>query len=769
MPIPASQATRRFLLGGRVQGVGFRPHVCRLARRLGIHGWVRNRSGTVEIVARGDDACLAAFEAALLRDAPAVARPRLIAVGASGVPAPDGFTIRDSDDDAHAGLAAPPDQGLCAPCRAEIDDPANRRYRHAFASCAECGPRYTLIAALPFDRAATAMADYPLCPDCLAEYRNPADRRFHAQTLSCPACGPRLSFRDHAGTPDDAADPVRAAVARLRAGGIIAVKGVGGYHLLCDAADRAAIARLRRDKPRPDKPLAVMFPEDAALAALHAAVRLDVIDEAALRDPARPIVPVRLRDGHGLAADALAPGLTEIGVLLPYTPLHHLLLRDFSRPVVATSANPRGEPVLTDAAQVEARLAGVVDGFLHHDRPILRPADDPVRRVIAGAPRLLRIGRGDAPLELPLPFTLAEPLLAVGGHMKNTVALACNDRVLISPHIGGPDSPRGRALLAQTIADLQALHGAHATRVVCDAHPGYASHAWARASGLPVIEVFHHRAHAAIVAGEFQDTKPWLVFTWDGVGYGEDGTLWGGEALYGVPGQWRRVASFRPFRIPGGQRAGREPWRSALALCFDEGCDAPANAFPSQGDAALRDHTWHAWRRDLNCTTTSAVGRLFDAAAVLAGGARESSYEGQAPMWLEAIAGDHATAIGNVPALPLAPDDAGVWRSDWAPLLELMRDGHSPAAERAARFHDALARALLDQACALRVQLGEFTTGLSGGVFQNRRLTETVLRLLRDHGFEVHLPSTVPYNDAGLCYGQIIEGAHAAGLAAHIS
>jgi hydrogenase maturation protein HypF len=751
------QATRRWILGGRVQGVGFRPHVCRLALRLGLNGWVRNRSGTVEILAQGDEARLAAFERALLRDAPRPARPRVLAVQDSVRPAPHGFTIRASADDPRAAIAVAPDQTLCPDCRAEIEDIANRRHRHAFASCAACGPRYSGIAALPYDRAATTMAGFSMCPACRAEYRDPADRRFHAQTLACPACGPRLSYIDRSGAREVDAAALRAAVACLQGGGIVAVKGVGGYHLLCDAADAVAIARLRRDKPRPDKPLAVMFPYDDALSAVRAGVLLDATHEAALRDTAAPIVIARLRDSHELAADALAPGLTEIGVLLPYSPLHHLLLCDLGRPVVATSANPRGEPVLTDGAEAEARLAGVTDGILHHDRPILRPAEDPVRRVIAGKPRMLRIGRGDAPLELALPFTLAEPLLAVGGHMKNTVALAFDDRVLVSPHIGGPDTPRGRALFAQTVADLQALHGVRAARVACDAHPGYASRAWAVASGLPVIEVFHHRAHAATVAGEAAHAGPWLVFTWDGIGYGEDGTLWGGEALLGGPGRWRRVASLRPFRIPGGRDAGRAPWRSALALCLDEGIAWPACPVD---DAMIA----HAWRRDLNCATTSSVGRLFDAAAALTGIAIEASHEGQGPMRLEAIAADDFEPGAPI-ALPLADDAQGVLRSDWAPLVDMLFDAARPPARRAAMFHDALAGALRDQACALRARHGAFTIGLSGGVFQNRRLTETVMRLLGADGFCVHLPSTVPYNDAGLAYGQVIEGAIGAGLA----
>jgi hydrogenase maturation protein HypF len=759
MPEPArntTMATRSWRLGGRIQGVGFRPFVHGLAQRLHVNGIVRNRSGTVEILAGADPATLSAFEHALLTEAPPPARPRLIDVRDAAVELPSGFVIGDSEEDAQCGGVAPPDQSLCTACRAELTDPANRRYRYPFTTCSHCGPRYSMIRALPYDRARTTMDGFPLCPACLAEYRDPGNRRFHAQGLACPDCGPRVTFTDRSCITVEAEDALRAAVALLRDGGIVAARGIGGYHLLCDACNPQVIMRLRRDKPRPDKPFAVMFPVDDGLAMLRAHVLLDSVHESALRDPAYPIVVARVHPRHGLA-DNIAPGLVEIGVMLPYSPLHELLLDDFGGPLVASSANPRGEPVLIGAGEAEACLSGIADGFLHHDRTILRPADDPVRRVIAGRARPLRIGRGDAPLELTLPFTVTEPLLAVGGHMKNTVALAFDNRVLVSPHVGAPDSPRGFALFTQTIESLQSLHRIHARRVVSDAHPAYASHAWARACGLPVIEVFHHRAHASIVAGEFARPEPWLIFTWDGIGYGEDGTLWGGEALLGTAGRWRRVASLRPFRIPGGQRAGREPWRSALALCLEQGRDWPDR--PPDADLFA-----HAWRRGLNCTTTSSAGRLFDAAAALCGFTLAASYEGQGPMRLEAAAQDLPTADEQV-SLPLTRDEYGLWRSDWAPLVDLLLDAGRSPAERAARFHDALAVVLRDQARALREHYGSFTIGLSGGVFQNRRLTEAAMRLLAGDGFEVRLPATVPYNDAGLCYGQIVEGALVAGLA----
>jgi hydrogenase maturation protein HypF len=466
-----------------------------------------------------------------------------------------------------------------------------------------------------------------------------------------------------------------------------------------------------------------------------------------LCDPMRPIVLTRRRPDSPLAA-AIAPGLTEVGLMLPYSPLHHLLLRQLGRPLVATSGNVSGEPVLTEAGEIEGRLGHAVDAFLHHDRRILRPADDGLFRRLASAMRPLRLGRGCAPAEVALPVELPAPLLAVGAQMKNTVALAWGRRVVVSPHIGELDTPRGRAVFEQVAADLQALYGVKALRLVCDAHPHYSASQWARRRGLPVTEVFHHHAHAAALAGEHEVTQAMLVFTWDGVGYGEDRTLWGGEALLGRPGHWQRVASFRPFRLPGGDRAGREPWRSAAALCWEVG-----RSWGGGGDemGLLRQ----AWWRSVNSPVTTAAGRLFDAAAALTGLCHTGSFEGQGPMWLEAAASGAAEAI----SLPLVRDTHDVWRSDWQPLLPMLLDEALPVAERAAIFHASLVDALVDQAVRVREETRVVRVGLTGGCFQNRILTEGAAARLEAAGFEVMLHAQVPCNDAGVSYGQVVEAA----------
>jgi hydrogenase maturation protein HypF len=739
------------MLDGRVQGVGFRPFVYRLAQRYGLKGRVQNLAGQVEIIAAGASPALAAFEAALLHEAPPLARPRILS--SETAPAQDfaAFSIVASRSDMPARIHVPPDYFACDDCLRELRDPRDRRYRYPFINCTQCGPRYTLITRLPYDRPNTTLAGFTLCAACRAEYENPLDRRFHAEPVVCPRCGPALQYRAADGVLlDDTAAALAATVASLRSGRIVAVKGIGGYHLMCDAGNATAVLRLRARKPRPHKPLAVMFPwrGDDGLDAVREALHPDAVQAQLLRDPMRPIVLIPRKPDTALAT-AIAPGLNDVGAFLPYSPLHHLLLEDFGAPLVATSANISGEPVLTDNAEVEARLPHVAEAFLHHNRPIARPADDPVYRIIAGKPRPLRLGRGSAPLELTLPRALSQPLLAVGGHMKNTIALAWDDRVVISPHIGDLDAPRSLAVFEQVIDDLQALYQISASRIVCDAHPVYASARWARHSALPVQTVLHHHAHASALAGEYPEIKNWLVFTWDGVGYGADGSLWGGEALLGAPGHWRRVASFRPFHLPGGERAGREPWRSAAALCWENGIDW-------LGKVDDIDLVRQAWTKRINAPATSAVGRLFDAASALLGLIETASFEGQGPMLLEAICASDAVGV----SLPLMPDAEGVLRSDWAPLVPYLLDEQRSAGERAAGFHASLAQALLDQALALRELRGEFVVGLAGGVFQNHVLTERAVMLLQANGFDVRLAVALPCNDAGISFGQVIEVAH---------
>ena len=744
----ADQSGVRITLTGQVQGVGYRPFVYRMAMKHGVKGFVQNRFGEVRIVAEGSESAIKRFREDLVGRAPPLSSPKIDDVTASEFRGFTEFSIIESSAGATARVFVPPDYFMCDDCRAELHDPADRRFRYPFINCTQCGPRYTLIHSLPYDRENTSMAGFPLCQPCRQEYDDPLDRRFHAEPVACPDCGPMVSLLAKDGTPVSGDAAIAAAVRRLANGEIIAVKGVGGYHLVCDARNDAAVTELRRRKHRPDKPLAVMFPVrgEGGLAAVSREVQMTSAEADALVSPMRPIVLARKKDTSELAKN-IAPGLRELGVFLPYAPLHQLLLAGFGGPLVATSGNISGEPVLTDNDEAGRRLAGIADAFLHHDRPIVRPADDSVARSVAGVVRPLRIGRGAAPLELRLPWRQTSPVLAVGGHMKGTIALSWDDRVVVSPHIGEMDSPRSMAVFERVAKDLQRLYDVRAERVVCDAHPGYATHRWARdRSGLPVSMAWHHAAHASAVAAEFPGCDQWLVFTWDGVGLGEDGTLWGGEALLGRPGRWQRVGSMRPFRLPGGERAGREPWRSAAGLSW-----ACGRTLPFHMDAA--GLAYAAWQKGLNCPESTAVGRIFDAASAIVCGTTHVSFEAQGPMRLEAL----CDREGEIVEMPLAADDNGLLRTDWSPLLDMLAENSASTRRRAECFHTSMAASLVQQALAIAAQSNVRRVGLAGGVFQNSVLTRQVVERLATHGFSVFLGERIPSNDAALSFGQVAE------------
>ena len=745
----AALDTAKLTLAGHVQGVGFRPFVYRMAKANGITGEVCNKLGEVDILATGTPAALRQFRQDLICRAPPLSKPVIVADETLDLVRFDEFSIAPSADNAEASIFVPPDYFMCDECRTELADPDDRRYRYPFINCTQCGPRYTLIERMPYDRPNTSMSAFPLCAACREEYEDPADRRFHAEPVACPDCGPRIEWSaSNRAQGLEGERALQSAIEDLRSGRVVAVKGVGGYHLMCDARDPDAVQRLRKQKGRPDKPLAVMFPLTGAdgLDAVRTAVDLSAAEWEQLTSPARPIVLAGKSDGYPLAEN-VAPGLAELGVFLPYTPLHQLLLERFGGPLVATSGNISGEPVLTDNAEAAARLKPIADAFLHHDRPIVRPADDPVYRSIRDRARPIRAGRGTAPLEIDLPWSLASPVLAVGAHMKGTVALGWDNRVVVSPHIGEMDSPRSLAVFEKVVGDLQALYQVRAERVICDAHPGYATNRWAhRESGLPVSEVWHHEAHASALVAEQGGGDHWLVFAWDGVGLGRDGTLWGGEALAGRPGEWRRAASMRPFRLPGGERAGREPWRSAAAICWEAGLEP---ALQVDGIRLARS----AWDRKVNAPVTTAVGRLFDAAAALVSGTAAVSYEAQGPMELESICRQQ----GAVVECEVTAGDDGVLRTDWSPLIPMLMNRELSASARAESFHSSMAAIVADQAAIIARGTRVERVGLTGGVFQNRVLTEQAAERLERRGFDVVLCEALPANDASISYGQVAE------------
>ena len=706
----------RITLHGAVQGVGFRPFVYRLARELGLTGWVLNSGGGLEIEVEGAEPAVQSFLGRLDREKPppalVLAREvsRLEAAGYAT------FEIRSSDSSAPKATSVLPDLATCPECRAEIDDPANRRFRYPFTNCTHCGPRYTIVTGIPYDRPNTTMRDFRLCPACRREYEDPADRRFHAQPNACPECGPRLEM------------PVEEAARVLSDGRILAMKGIGGFQLLVDARNAGAVGRLRERKRREEKPFALMMPD---LEAVRQCCRVSSAEEELLLSPAAPIV-LLAPSGEGDIAPGVAKSSPHLGVMLPYSPLHHLLLQAFPHPLVATSGNRSDEPIATGNEEARGRLADIADVFLMHDRPVARPCDDSVARISRGQLSLIRRARGYAPLPVRVPTELP-PVVAVGAHLKNSVAIAVGRHVYLSQHIGDLDTLEARGAFEQAIGDLCRLYDFEPRGVVCDMHPDYASTIWARSSGLPVQTVQHHQAHVAACAAENDVRPPYLGVSWDGTGYGTDGTVWGGEFFVASDAGFERVAHLRPFRLPGGEASIRGAWRSAAALCWELGLPAEAPA------PLLR-----MLERGVNSPVTSSVGRLFDAVAALTGVARENRFEGQAAMQLERATADCRTEEAY--ELP---------GGDWEPLVRsVVADvrGGIATGRIAARFHNALAAWIVEEARAA----GLSRIIMSGGVFQNRYLTERAADLLEQAGFRVFTHQRVPANDGGIALGQAV-------------
>lgn len=734
-PRPLARRRLRLELAGAVQGVGMRPFVYRLARELGLSGWVSNGPAGVLIEAEGPTEALARFRERLRRSPPPAARIEACLTTEIAPEGGDGFAIRDSRGGAAIATQALPDLAICADCLAELNDPADRRYRYPFINCTQCGPRWSILRGLPYDRARTTMVSFALCAACEAEYRDPSSRRFHAQPVACADCGPQLALWDGGGRVLAAREAALAgAVAALRRGEIVALKGLGGFQLLVDAADADAVARLRERKRRPHKPFALMTPD---LRTLEALVEADAAAHELLSSPAAPIVLLRRRPGAPVA-EAVAPSNPYLGVMMPTTPLHHLLLRAFGAALVATSGNLSDEPLCIDEREALARLGGTADLFLVHDRPIQHPVDDSVVQLVDGVPMLLRRARGYAPR--PVGEAAPRPVLAVGGQLKNTVALGCEAGVVLGPHVGDLGSPAARAAFESGIAALEDVYRATLVVVAHDTHPDYASSLYAQQRGLPRAPVQHHHAHAAALLLEHGLRGPLLVAVWDGSGLGGDGGLWGGEFLLAERARFQRQAWLRPFPLPGGERAMREPRRCVLGLLHAAGEDA--------GDVGADSGVLQRMlERRLNCPATTSVGRLFDAVAALLGFDEEQSFEGQAAMALQYLAEQFQAPVAPYP-LPLI-DHA----LDWAPMLRALRADLSAGAEPAllaARFHETLAAAAVTVALAL----AQRAIGFTGGCFQNRLLLTRCLERARAAGLAVYPPRSIPPNDGGLAAGQ---------------
>jgi hydrogenase maturation protein HypF len=761
MPDGCSTLVRRSIdVLGVVQGVGFRPFVHLLASRHALAGFVRNGAGQVCIEVEGEERAVEAFLGALRSEAPPLARIDQVTCAPRPILGDGPFRIESSDErrgDGTVTVAA--DAATCADCLRELFDPRDRRYRYPFVNCTACGPRLTIITGAPYDRARTTMASFPMCGACRAEYEDPRDRRFHAQPIACPRCGPRLRAVDAHGT-ELGPDAIAVAAGALRSGKILAIKGLGGYHLACRAGDQATVAELRRRKGRDQQPFAVMVADVVGATRL---CEVSADERVVLESAARPIVLLGRRL-HAPVAEAVAPELSRLGVMLPYTPIHHCLLREMDgEPLVMTSGNRHAEPMAYDDADALERLAGIADAFVVHDRPIHARCDDSVSLVIGGhepAATTVRRSRGLAPLPVTLPFDVATPTLAVGGHLKATFALGFGRKAFLSHHLGDLDDLHALCAYRDAIAHYEGLFRMTPRRMAHDLHPDYAStrvacDRAAAAAGVTLVAVQHHHAHLASCMVDRGLSGEVIGVCFDGAGLGDDGTLWGGEFLVGGYARARRMAHLACVGMPGGDAASREPWRMAVAHLRAAGLD------PTRGPVAARvgEERVAAMVRLLDagvrCPSTSSIGRLFDAVASLVGACDRSSFEGQAAMSLEGFA--RATPDGGAYPFEMRQDASG-WIVDPAPLVrEVAADvgrGLAPATV-ARRFHEGLSSMIVDVCSRVREREGLRDVVLTGGVFVNSLLSVLVSEQLTAAGFRAHRHREVPPNDGGLCLGQL--------------
>jgi hydrogenase maturation protein HypF len=757
---------------GIVQGVGFRPFVYALATGLGLGGLVGNDVHGVFAEVEGEPAAVEEFLAALARDAPPLARIERITTAAMRPDGSASFAIAPSQAGPQRRALVSADTATCPDCLAELADPADRRYGYAFINCTNCGPRFTIVRDVPYDRPATTMAGFAMCEACAAEYHDPADRRFHAQPTCCPACGPHLVLQDAAGVVLGggvlAGEPLVAAGGLLRAGQVVAVKGLGGYHLAVDASSQTAAAALRARKHREDKPFAVM------VADLAAARRLCQVDEDAARlltSARRPVVLLPRLSAAGVAA-AVAPGNRQLGLMLPYTPLHHLLLREVGRPMVLTSGNVSDEPIVYDDDEARERLSPIADGFLTHDRPIETRTDDSVTRAFRGREMVIRRSRGYVPEPLELRTALRRPVLACGAELKNTFCLARGSHAFLSHHIGDLENAQTLRSFSEGIGHLRRLFGITPEVVAHDLHPEYLSTKYAMElaergieggagpGGLELVGVQHHHAHIASCLADNQAGGPVIGVAFDGTGYGTDGTIWGGEFLVADTARFERAAHLAPVPMPGGAAAIRQPWRMAAAYL-----DAASASELTGLDVARRnEQLWPAViamaRRGINSPLTSSAGRLFDAVAAILGVRDTINYEGQAAVELEQLA-DPAEQAAYHAAITEAGEEIQIAGTD---LVRAVAEDLAAGTDRgiiAARFHNGAAGLITGCCLLLRERHGLNTVALSGGVFQNLLLLHAAVSRLEDHGFSVLVHSRVPCNDGGISLGQAVVAAAA--------
>ena len=764
---------RAIAISGIVQGVGFRPYVYKLASRLHLQGCIRNVAGGVLVEVEGESHALDRFLSELTDKPPPLARIDELNWSSRPPRGEPSFRIEPSESDATSPIFISPDVATCDDCVAELFDPRDRRYRYPFLNCTNCGPRLTIITGAPYDRERTSMAAFAMCPACRAEYEDPSDRRFHAQPIACPSCGPRLEFLNYPGQPVETADPIARAAEALREGKIGAIKGLGGYHLACMAGSgnplsAHAVAELRRRKHRDEKPFALMVDD---LAAAREIGEVSPAEEALLLSPRRPIVLLR-RKPAAPVAEGVAPRDPWLGVMLPYTPLHHLLLRELDgNPLVMTSGNRSDEPIAYEDGDALERLAGIADFFLVHNRPIHLRCDDSVTRLVAGVELPIRRSRGDAPRPLFLPFECRVPTLALGGQLKATFAMGRGRHAFLSHHIGDLDHYEAFRAYTEAIAHYECIFNLRPELLVHDLHADYQSTRYVREhAGLcPTLGVQHHHAHMASCMAENSLREEVIGVTFDGTGLGTDGTIWGGEFLAGGYRAFRRSAHLRPVAMPGGERAIREPWRMAASYLADAGQNVSmlSDRIPVPSLTVVETMI----TRRINAPLTTSAGRLFDAVAALAGVRQQVSYEGQAAIELEWLASE--VAADGVYAFDVVESREGDHPSVESLVLDMrptmieiagdVRCGVSPGVI-ARRFHSTIVEAIARVCGRLRAKTGLDAVVLSGGVFLNALLTEEVAARLAGDGFRAYRHRHVPPNDGGLSLGQLaVAAAHESG------
>jgi hydrogenase maturation protein HypF len=741
---------------GAVQGVGFRPFIYRLAMDLGLVGWVNNSAQGVLLEAEGSQQQLEKFLQCIEQEKPTHAFIQSMTTSFLSPIGYKTFEIRLSTEGPKTTLVLP-DIATCPDCLKEILDPTNRRYRYPFTNCIHCGPRFSILEALPYDRAHTTMKIFGMCNYCQAEYETPLDRRFHAQPNACPECGPQLALWESDGRVCALEDEALLTVAdAIGKGSIVAIKGLGGFQLMVDARNQDAVLRLRQRKQRKEKPFALLYP---SLEMVREHGKVSDLEEKLLRSPEAPIVLVRRRT-ESIPTEEVAPGNPYLGVMLPYTPLHYLLMKELGFPVVATSGNLANEPICTDEYEALQRLDSIADLFLVHNRPIARPVDDSIVRVMMGRELVLRRARGFAPLPIQCQASLPS-LLAVGAHLKNTIAVSVDQHIFVSQHIGDLETVPAFEAFQKTITSFQQLYELHPEAIACDAHPDYRSTHFAQQSGLPVIPVQHHYAHVLSCMAENTLTGPVLGIAWDGAGYGLDGTIWGGEYLssWGV-----RSAHLRTFQLPGGEQAIKEPRRAAIGLLYELFGNAafmmknlaPIQAFSEQELGIMSKMLTN----NLNAPRTSSVGRLFDVVASLVGLAQKASFEGQAAMNLE-FALDAIETDGQYAFEILGTEKPFI--IDWALIIQGVLedlDHKVPVGNISAKFHNTLVETII----AVAQRIGEKQVVLTGGCFQNKYLTERAVHRLRQENLQPYWHRQIPPNDGGIALGQVIAAAQVLGI-----